>query len=64
MQRDLGHNWFVEAGYVGTKGTHLGVTYDPDEGTLVSPSHPVTITAQNGQAYTITVVGNSKIKMP
>jgi hypothetical protein len=56
--RDLGKNWFVSVGYVGTKGTHLRVTYDPDQASLVSPQNPITLTAQggpqNGQTFTIT----------
>jgi hypothetical protein len=54
VERDLGKNWFVSAGYVGTKGTHLRVTYDPDQANLVSPQNPITLTAQNGQKFTIT----------
>ena len=54
VQHDFGRNWFLEVGYVGTKGTHLRATYDPDEGVLASSSNPVTITAQNGTKYVIT----------
>jgi hypothetical protein len=58
VERDLGKNWFVSVGYVGTKGTHLRVTYDPDQAILVSPQKPITLTAQggpqNGQTFTIT----------
>jgi hypothetical protein len=54
VERDLGKNWFVSVGYVGTKGTHLRVTYDPDQANLVSPQKPLTLTAQNGQTFTIT----------
>ena len=54
VERDLGKNWFVSVGYVGTKGTHLRVTYDPDQANLVSPQNPITLTAQNGQKFTIT----------
>jgi hypothetical protein len=54
VERDLGKNWFVSVGYVGTKGTHLRVTYDPDQANLVSPQNPLTLTAQNGQKFTIT----------
>ena len=41
VQDDLGKNWFVELGYVGSKGTHLRSTYDPDEATVATPQHPV-----------------------
>src|ERR1700674_2591240 len=54
VERDLGKSWFVSVGYVGTKGTHLRVTYDPDQANLVSPQNPITLTAQNGQKFTIT----------
>ena len=43
IQRELGHNWFAEVGYVGTKGTHLRATYDPDEAIKATPANPVTI---------------------
>jgi Carboxypeptidase regulatory-like domain len=43
VQRELGLNWFAELGYVGTKGTHLRSTYDPDQATLATPQNPVTI---------------------
>jgi hypothetical protein len=43
IQHDVGKNWFVELGYVGTKGTRLRSTFDPDQATLASAQHPVTI---------------------
>src|SRR5580704_7943864 len=43
IQRELGRNWFVEVVYVGTKGTHLRSTFDPDQATLATPQSPVTI---------------------
>jgi len=66
VQRELGSNWFLEVGYVGTKGTHLRATYDPDEAQLASPSHPITVTAQNGAVYTITqnTVANANARAP
>jgi hypothetical protein len=54
VERDLGKNWFVSVGYVGTKGTHLRVTYDPDQANLASAQNPIKVTAQNGQTFTIT----------
>jgi hypothetical protein len=47
VQRELGRQWFLEVGYVGTKGTHLRSTYDPAEATLASPQHPVIIPGVN-----------------
>src|SRR4029077_5777128 len=43
VQRELGHNWFAEIGYVGTKGTHLRATYDPDQATLATAANPITV---------------------
>jgi Carboxypeptidase regulatory-like domain len=66
VERDLGKNWFVSVGYVGTKGTHLRVTYDPDQANLVSPQNPITLTAQNGQKFTITqnTIANAAARAP
>jgi len=47
IQRELRANWFVEVGYVGTKGTHLRATFDPAEATLASPQKPVIIPGVN-----------------
>jgi hypothetical protein len=43
IQRELGRDWFAELGYVGTKGSRLRSTYDPDQATLATPQNPVTI---------------------
>jgi hypothetical protein len=43
VQRQLGRNWFAELGYVGTKGSRLRSTYDPNQATLATPQTPVTI---------------------
>jgi len=56
VQRDLGRDWFVEVGYVGTKGTHLRATTDPDVATLVNPANPATfihLMGTNGTNYVI-----------
>jgi len=55
VQRELGHDWFAELGYVGTKGSRLRSTYDPAQATLATPQNPVTIPGQgcaNLQALT------------
>jgi hypothetical protein len=44
IQRELGKDWFLEGGYVGTKGTRLRSTFDPDQATLATKQNPVTIT--------------------
>jgi hypothetical protein len=43
IQQALGHEWFAELGYVGTKGSRLRSTYDPDQATLATTANPVTI---------------------
>jgi hypothetical protein len=44
IQRALGHEWFAELGYVGTKGSRLRSTYDPDQSTLATTANPLTLT--------------------
>jgi len=43
VQRQLGGNWVLELGYVGTKGTRLRSTFDPDQPALASLSNPITL---------------------
>jgi hypothetical protein len=43
IQRELGRDWFMEVGYVGTKGSRLRSTYDPDQATLATPQNPVVL---------------------
>ncbi len=47
VEHELGKNWFMEAGYVGTKGTHLRSTYDPNQARLATPQSPITIPGFN-----------------
>jgi hypothetical protein len=44
IQQELGHDWFMELGYVGTKGSRLRSTFDPNQATLATPQSPVTVT--------------------
>jgi len=44
VQQQLGGNWVLELGYVGTKGTRLRSTFDPDQPALASPANPVYVT--------------------
>lgn len=54
IQRDLGKSWILEAGYVGSHYIGgLGI-FEPFGGELASPSNPITVTAQNGQTFTVT----------
>ena len=66
VERDLGKNWSISAGYVGTKGTHLRVTYNPNQANLASPQNPIKITAQDGQTFTITqnTISNAPARAP
>jgi hypothetical protein len=53
IERSLGRDWFAELGYVGTKGSRLRSTYDPDQATLATATNPITLTGQactNAQA--------------
>lgn len=43
IQRALGHEWFAELGYVGTKGSRLRSTFDPNQARLATPQNPVTV---------------------
>jgi Carboxypeptidase regulatory-like domain len=65
IQHQLGENWVLEVGYVGTKGTRLRSTFDPDQPALAGPTTPVTLTcgsaavacnipANQGTAYAVT----------
>ena len=54
LQRELGHLWVLELGYVGTKGTHLRETRDAIQSQRVSPSKPLVLTDPNGVTYSIT----------
>jgi hypothetical protein len=56
VQHELGKNWFMEVGYVGTKGTHLRTGYDPAQARLVLPSDPstwITVPVAGGTPITI-----------
>lgn len=43
IQHELGLDWYLELGYVGTKGSRLRSTFDPDQATLATPQNPVTV---------------------
>jgi hypothetical protein len=43
IQHELGRDWFFEIGYVGTKGSRLRSTYDPDQAGIASVANPITI---------------------
>jgi hypothetical protein len=54
VQRSLPKQWFVEVGYVGTKGTHLPALLDPMQARLASPQNPITVKDAFGNSYNIT----------
>jgi hypothetical protein len=65
IQRELGHDWFAELGYVGTKGTRLRSTYDDDQATLATVANPVTIPfACGGGAGTCTIMDSTAENSP
>jgi hypothetical protein len=43
IQRELGRDWFMEVGYVGTKGSRLRSTYDDDQARLATLANPVVL---------------------
>jgi hypothetical protein len=43
IQQALGHEWFAELGYIGTKGSRLRSTYDPDQATLATAQNPLVV---------------------
>ena len=53
VQRDLGKQWVLEVGYVGTHATHLRETRTNIPGQNATPQHPIIITAADGTAYQI-----------
>jgi hypothetical protein len=53
VQRELGRNWVLEVGYVGTHAIHLRETRT-NLSVDTSPSNPLVLTAAGGQQFTIT----------
>ncbi|HEV3512604.1 MAG TPA: TonB-dependent receptor [Candidatus Sulfotelmatobacter sp.] len=53
VQRELGKNWVLEVGYVGTRGIHLRETRDAIQ-SVDAMKHPFTVTDTSGNSYTIT----------
>jgi hypothetical protein len=78
VQHQLGGSWVLELGYVGTKGSRLRSTFDPDQPNLASATNPITLTCGNaafpclqpgvatGQTITITqnTAANSTARTP
>src|SRR5579864_9162759 len=53
VQRELGRNWVLELGYVGTHGIHLRETRDAIQ-SVDAMKHPITVTDTSGNSYPIT----------
>jgi hypothetical protein len=43
IEHELGRDWFLELGYVGTKGSRLRSTYDPDQAAVATAQNPIII---------------------
>lgn len=54
VQRDLGKQWVLEVGYVGTHAIHLRETRDGIQSVNASAANPFTVTDVNGISYQIT----------
>lgn len=66
VQRELPWKWVLEAGYAGAKGTHLRVTRDTLQATLVSPARPLTVTTVLNGPLQITqnTIANAQARSP
>jgi Carboxypeptidase regulatory-like domain len=66
VQRDLGHKWVLEVGYVGTKGTHLRETRDAIQSVNATSANPFTVTDTSGHSYQITnnTFSNAIVRTP
>src|SRR5882762_8332951 len=66
LQRDLGKQWILEIGYVGTHATHLRDTRTNLTAKLASVQNPINITDANGVTTPITTntFGNAPLRTP
>jgi carboxypeptidase family protein/TonB-dependent receptor-like protein len=66
LQRELGRQWVLEIGYVGTHSVHLRETRSNIPARLASPTNPITVTAANGTPYQIfeDTTSNGPIRSP
>jgi hypothetical protein len=53
IQHDLGKQWVLEVGYVGTHAIHLRQTSDGIQSLNATPTNPYTVTDVNGVSYQI-----------
>jgi hypothetical protein len=54
IQRSLGRNFVLEAGYVGSHTVHLREVNDSLQSVIVSPQNSLTVTGANGQQFKLT----------
>ena len=54
VQKDLGHNWALEIGYVGSHNVGGIAIWVPTQALLASPSNPITVKDSSGNSYTMT----------
>jgi carboxypeptidase family protein/TonB-dependent receptor-like protein len=54
IQRELGKQWVLELGYVGTHAVHLRETRTNVQAQLATPTSPLTVTAEDGTPFQIT----------
>jgi hypothetical protein len=66
VQHELGKQWILEVGYVGTHATHLRETRTNLPAKLASPTKPITVTDVSGNPYVITTdtVLNGPMRSP
>jgi len=66
IQHDLGKDWILEVGYVGTHSIHLRETRTNLPARLASPTNPITVTDVNGNPYQITenTIANGPLRSP
>jgi Carboxypeptidase regulatory-like domain/TonB dependent receptor len=54
LQRELGHNWALELGYVGDRSIGGIAIWVPFQAKLASPANPITVKDTSGNGYSIT----------
>ena len=62
IQQELWRNWVLQAGYVGSKGTRLRATYDPDQARLASQQNPITLNGVTCDLATPCVIKDSTLE--
>ena len=66
VQRELGKQWVLEVGYVGTHAIHLRETRTNLPARLASPTNPIAVTDSSGNTYSITTdtTANGPMRTP